>query len=271
MTVAGRVVALMLIGLAGFSLFLFPFMQAWLAIGLVLYGVLLWRFPSVWLVVVPAALPLLDLAPWTGRFFWDEFDLLMLVTLAVALWQGRFRASAWTVPKLGGLLGLFVLVWGVSLFIGLLPLQPLDANAFSAYWSHYNSLRLAKGLVWGLVVYGLFRSQADQKKAFEKLSMGMALGVLGVSLWALWEEALFAGSATTADYRVTASFSSMHTGGGHIEAYLVMALALCLGAVLPAAQSALIGHCSVPLFCLAPTRFSSRLPGGGRLHSSWRS
>ncbi|HYP67655.1 MAG TPA: O-antigen ligase family protein, partial [Thiobacillaceae bacterium] len=133
------------------------------------------------------------------------------------------------VSKLSALLGLLVLAWSISLLLGLLPLQPLDANAFSAYWSHFNSLRLAKGLAWGLVVFGLFRSQTDQKKAFETLSIGMALGVLGVSLWALWEEALFAGSATTADYRVTASFSSMHTGGGHIEAYLVMALPFVWG------------------------------------------
>ena len=169
------------------------------------------------------------LAPWTGRFFWDEFDLLMLATLAVALWQGRFRLSAWAVPKLGGLLGWFVLVWLVSLLVGLFPLQPLDANAFSAYWSHYNSLRLGKGLLWGLVFYGLYRSQPDDAGAFTKLSLGMALGVLGVSLWALWEQALFAGAATTADYRATAGFSSMHTGGGHIEAYLVIALPFVWG------------------------------------------
>ena len=211
------------------SLFQFPLIQVWLAIGLTLYWVLLWRFPSLWLVVVPAALPLLDLAPWTGRFFWDEFDLLMLTTLAVALWQGRFRRSAWGVPRLAGLMGLFVLFWGVSLLAGLLPFQPLDANAFSAYWSHYNSLRLGKGLLWGLVFYGLYRSLPEGANAFTRLSVGMALGVLGVSLWSLREQVLFSGTATTADYRVTAGFSSMHTGGGHFEAYLVIALPFVWG------------------------------------------
>jgi O-antigen ligase len=57
----------------------------------------------------------------------------------------------------------------------------------------------------------------------------MALGVLGVSVWALWEQVQFAGAATTADYRVTAGFSSMHTGGGHFEAYLVMSLPFVWG------------------------------------------
>lgn len=224
-----RMLSVSLVAAVGVSLWEFPRWNLALALGGLACLVLLFRYPGAWLILIPAALPLLDLAPWTGRFFWDEFDMLMLATWAVALWQGQFRASAWMVPKLGGLLGLFVLVLVVSLFVGLLPLQQLDANAFATYWSHYNSLRLAKGVVWGLLVYGLFRSQADQNKAFKKLSLGMALGALGVSLWALREEALFAGTTATADYRVTASFSSMHTGGGHIEAYLVMALPFVWG------------------------------------------
>lgn len=229
MQVAGRAASLVLGGAALLPLIDFPEWRIALALGLAVYAAVLVFRPAAWLIVIPAALPLLDLAPWTGRFFWDEFDLLMLATLALAMWQGQIRRSVWAVPRLGGLLGLFVLLWGVSLLLGLLPLQPLDANAFSAYWSHYNSLRLGKGLLWGLVFYGLYRSQPEDANAFAALSVGMALGVLGVSLWSLWEQALFAGAATTADYRVTAGFSSMHTGGGHFEAYLVIALPFVWG------------------------------------------
>lgn len=228
----GRFVALLLLAGTGISLYQFPFLQAGLAAGLILYAALLWFLPLAWLIVIPAALGLLDLAHWSGRFFWDEFDLLMLVTLAAAMWQGRLKVSAWAVPKLGGLLGLFVLASLVSLLLGLFPLQPLDDNAFSAYWSHYNSLRVGKGLLWGLVFYGLYRSLPKEANAFKKLSFGMALGVLGVSLWAIWEQVMFAGAATTVDYRVTAVFSSMHTGGGHIESYLVIALPFVLGLAL---------------------------------------
>lgn len=224
-----RVLGVILLGLAAAGLFDFPLWGIALALGLICYMALLWRRPSAWLIIVPVALPLLDLAPWTGRFFWDEFDLLMLTTLAVGMWQGQFRASAWHVPKLRGLLAVFVLFTSVSLMMGLLPLQAWDANALSAYWSHYNSLRLAKGLLWGLVFYGLYRSLPDRDAAFIRLAGGMALGVLGVSAWALWEQAQFAGAATTADYQVTGSFSSMHTGGGHFEAYLVMALPFVWG------------------------------------------
>jgi hypothetical protein len=226
---AGRATGLALVGVTLVSLIDLPEWRIAIALGLAACAAVLMFRPWAGLAIAPAALSLFDLAPWTGRFFWDEFDLLMLVTVAVALWQGQFRLSAFSVRKLGALLGLFVLVWLVSLLLGLLPLQALDANAFSAYWSHYNSLRLAKGLLWGLAFYGLYRSQPENSGAFAKFSTGMALGVLGVSLWSLWEHALFAGTATTADYRVTAGFSSMHTGGGHFEAYLVIALPFVWG------------------------------------------
>jgi hypothetical protein len=228
-SMAGGVLGVLLLGFAAVALIDFPLWRIALAVGLICYMAALWRWPGAWLIIVPAALPLLDLAPWTGRFFWDEFDLLMLTTLAVGAWQGKFSATAWQVPKLSVLMAVFVLITCVSLLIGLLPLQAWDANAFSAYWSHYNSLRLAKGLLWGLVFYGLYRSLPDKDAAFVKLATGMALGVLGVSTWALWEQMQFAGTAAAADYRVTGSFSSMHTGGGHFEAYLVMALPFVWG------------------------------------------
>ena len=48
---------------------------------------LLAYFPYAWLLVVPALLPIMDFAPWTGRFFFDEFDLLILTTVAYFYWQ----------------------------------------------------------------------------------------------------------------------------------------------------------------------------------------
>ena len=49
---------------------------------------LCWR-PALWLFVLPALLPVLDLAPWTGWFFFEEIDLLLLLTVACgyARWQ----------------------------------------------------------------------------------------------------------------------------------------------------------------------------------------
>jgi len=53
----------------------------------------------------------------------------------------------------------------------------------------------------------------------------MILGLLGVVLVGLRERWLFADLFDLEQtYRIVATFSSMHTGGGHIEAYLVMAI-----------------------------------------------
>ena len=220
-----------LLGLGILSLVLlglwdFPRWPLLLALVLALYAVVLWFRPLAWLVVIPAALPLLDLAPWTGRFFFDEFDLLMLVTLGVAMLRRRAGATP-ALPGLAlflfGLLGLSLIVSGV---IGLYPLPALDMNAFSSYWSPYNSVRLGKGFLWGgLIFLWLSRAQLDRKVLAKWLSLGMGLGLLGVGLVGAWEHGLFVGfEGRHETYRIFSTFSSMHTGGGHIEAYLVAAL-----------------------------------------------
>jgi len=196
-----------------------------LAVGLVLYLVALWVWPLAWLVVVPAALPLLDLAPWTGSFFLDEFDLLMLVTAGTLVLRGRRESGAGRVS----VWPLFAL-WGgsilISALLGLGSPPPLDANAFSSYWSPYNSLRVAKGFVWGALVFLLLRlTRPGTEQLVGRLALGMGLGLLGVGLVGAWEHVLYVGfEGRHETYRIISLFSSMHTGGGHIEAYLVAAL-----------------------------------------------
>ena len=220
---ARRAFALIVLGAAGWALLDFPHWNVLLAGGFVLYLALLWRYPKAWLVIVPAALPVLDLAFWTGRFFLDEFDLLLAVTLAALLWRAPVNRtdSGHAAPlMLASLLMASVLISGL---IGLLPLQPLDANAFTSYFSHYNSLRVAKGFLWGIVLFAMLRPHLNEVRPMKLLSAGMLIGLAGVAISALWEYWRFSGSSAP-DYRVTATFSSMHIGGGHIEAYLVFAL-----------------------------------------------
>lgn len=220
--------------LAGFAVLLavtaglwdFPRWPLLLGLGLTLYAALLWFRPLAWLVAVPAALPLFDLAPWTGRFFLDEFDLLMAVTLAVLLL--RRPAAAPRPPPLSrlALMGVFGLSVLAALAVGLLPLAPLDANAFSSYWSSYNALRVAKGFAWGALLYlWIRRAGVDRQALGRLLALGMGLGLLGVGLVGAWEHHLFVGFAQRLEtYRIVSTFFSMHTGGGHIEAYLAAAL-----------------------------------------------
>jgi len=216
-----RAVAVALLASATAALWDFPLARGWLALGFALYLALLWCVPNAWLVAVPAALPVFSLAFWSGRFYFDEFDVLVLLTLAVALWRGTTggrppRATRW-------LLALLALSVAASGAIGLLPFAPLDENAFSSYWSRYNSLRIAKGFVEAIALAWIAGPLAAPQR-FRALALGMTLGLAAVSLATVWEVWLFTGFSTATDYRVTATFASMHTGGGHIGAWLVAAL-----------------------------------------------
>lgn len=214
------------LALALFGAAAFPLWPLALAAGLLLYGGLLWRYPLAWLVLVPAALPLLDFAPWSGRFYFDEFDLLMLATTGVLLLKPPVR-QAGRVDLLTLLLYLALAAGALLASLGnLFPLAAFDANAFSTYWSPYNSLRVAKGFLWGGLIMLLIRRGGGELPSLGRLlAIGMGIGLLGVSLIGLWERWLFAGLSDSAQtYRITSLFSSMHTGGGHIEAYLVAAL-----------------------------------------------
>ncbi len=223
-SLAAGLLGIILLALAGFALFDFPYGRVLLAIGLAVYAGVLLKWPNVWLVAVPAALPLLDLAPWTGRFFLDEFDLLMLVTAAALFLRRQPRRAV--LPAAWPLLAMWLAALAISALLGLGVPPPVDANAFSSYWSPYNSLRVAKGFLWGgLIFLWLRQGQLEAGTLGRRLALGMGLGLLGVGLVGLWERWLFAGFAdANHTYRIVSTFSSMHTGGGHIEAYLAAAL-----------------------------------------------
>lgn len=218
------VLGVLVLALAAWGLAEYPRWQLWLGAGLLIYAAAFWRWPWLGLVVVPAALPLLDLAPWSGRFFLDEFDLLVMVTLALLLLRGSDSGARrpWQHTPL---LWLFLLAWLVSLALGLLPLPAWDVNAADNYWSPYNALRVAKGLGLALVLFLLLRAAGvERPETAHRLALGMGIGLLGVGLVGAWEHIWFVDQAQQATYRIISTFSSMHTGGGHIGAYLAAAL-----------------------------------------------
>jgi VanZ family protein len=205
-----------------------PFARIPLTVGALLYFALLLRYPHAWLVVVPALLPVLDLAPWSGRFFFDEFDLLLLITLAAGYGRsyGMTRGTLRLPPGLKFLLGLFMASCLISLAAAIFPLAPLDLNSFSHYYSPYNALRVAKGFFWALVLLPLLLGQLQAGAPVGRLfTLGMTIGLAGEVLAIVWERAVFSGLTDfTRDFRVAGLMSSMHTGGSHLEAYLALAL-----------------------------------------------
>jgi VanZ family protein len=207
----------------------FPFQPLLLGLVLAGYALLIWRQPLAIPLLLPAALPLLDLAPWSGRFLFDEFDLMLLISVSIGyarLPPVRARPD----PRLRLTLLLLGLAYAIGLARGLLPLQPLDANTWSHYYSDLNALRVAKGALWAFLLMGLFnRLRHALPGTGLRLAQGMALGLAGTVAVVLWERAAFPGLFDFADvYRVTGPFSQMHTGGADLEAYLTLALPFLL-------------------------------------------
>jgi hypothetical protein len=214
----------------------YPTAHSLLALGLLAYLVLLWRVPTIWLCVLPALVPILDLTPWSGWFFFEEIDIFILATLAVGYWRLSNHPPKMGLSGIGTLLfALLGLSYFVSLGIGILPLSALDANAFASYLSHYNSLRIGKGFFWACLLLPLLtRATAQDADAFPRWFVpGMVLALSGATLAAWWERWTFVGLSDFAtDYRITGMFSGMHVGGAALDGFLALSLPFLLAWIL---------------------------------------
>jgi len=222
-----RFAALLLAAGAAAALAAFPIARGWLAAGLVAYGLVLWRYPWAWLIAIPALLPVLDLTPWSGWFYLNEFDLFVLLSLVVGYWKLAGQGLTATLPRAAkALIALVVLSCLASLAKGMGPLQVPDYSAFSNYYSHYSGLIPAKGLLCAVAFLPLLLREVERGAGFVVLAtIGITIGVGATGMVALWERLVFTGLTDfTTPFRIAGPFSSMHTGGGHIESYLVLAL-----------------------------------------------
>ncbi|KFB76502.1 VanZ family protein [Candidatus Accumulibacter cognatus] len=215
----------------------FPFYPGLLALLLLCYAALLWFQPGLLWAAIPAAIPLLDLAPWSGRYYLDEFDFLVIVSLAVGYARVRPapKGSCRDLPGLA-VACLLALTFTVSTLYAVLPMALPDVNSFSSYYSPFNALRIARGALWALLLFALMhRFTAAGQDVRPVFAAGMGVGLAGTIAVVIWERMLFPGLLNFTDtYRVTGPFSQMHTGGADIEAYLTAALPFAL---LPMVQA----------------------------------
>jgi len=214
------------------GLLLYLFNHPLLGLGLLgLAGIVivfLWRWPQNWLLLLPAALPLLDLYVISGRFFMTELDALILLIAAVGYWRGYYllpvlNRNSWLLWLLVGL----ALSYLISVAQVLLPWPGLDVSSFSSYYSPFNALRISKSLLWALLLIPLINFEIAQgDAALKRFGLGMIVGFLIVFCAVFLERLLFPGllDFANSDYRVKGTFATMHSGGAHIDAYLMMAL-----------------------------------------------
>jgi hypothetical protein len=196
-----------------------------------------WR-PQAWLAVVPAVLPFMNLAPWTGWIAFDEFDLVVLGALAgghARLAVQRDAGPAW--PRLA--LPWFVLAVA-ALVHGTLAAQG-PAGWFDGETDPLNAWRVFKGPFHALLAAPLLRRafQRDPEAAMARIAAGMQVGVAIVVGAALWERAAYPGLFDpAADYRIVALFWEMHLGGAAIDAYVALAVPFAAHAAMRAATTA---------------------------------
>jgi VanZ family protein len=223
-SVAARATQIVALCATVYSIVEYPFPYG-LAAFVACYALLLWRYPYAWQAVVLAALPVMDLAHWSGRFYWDEFDVLLLATIAMVAPRLDFSGQSRS-PGFAAIMAIVVVAYAASLAIGIFPLSALDGNAFNNYYSHFAALRSVKGLLWGLALLVLI--EGDSRSPSTKMRWivwGMAWGLALEVAFVMWERVSFSGLFNFSDdYRITGTFSVMHTGGAYIEAYLVAAM-----------------------------------------------
>ncbi len=183
-------------------------------------------WPRLWLFVLPAALPVLNLSPWTGWIMVEEFDLLVLGVLGggyARLACGRatdaLAISRGTWALMSALLAL--VLWGMAR--GLADAGPVS-GWFDDYTGALNSLRVSKSALFAVLLAPLCWRAMRKPGAGERFAAGMLSGAVLVALAALWERAAYPGLLNFSDvYRTTALFWEMHVGGAAIDAYLALA------------------------------------------------
>jgi len=198
------------------------------------------RPQALWFLL-PAALPVMSFAPWTGWWLFDESDILVLSCLAGAfvrwgldLW--RNTPGARTPWKRS-----FILLWvalALSLLIGVLrglegagwhglSVPTWNEAVYAGYDSAWNTARVAKSLLWALLIGLLLHAPggSDRSSPPRRVANGMVVGLALVCLVAMWERVVYVGLFDfSRAYRTSAWFWEMHVGGGAIDAYLAMAV-----------------------------------------------
>lgn len=196
-----------------------------------------WR-PLLLLVVVPAALPVLDLAPWSGRRFIDEFDLLVLLLWAVA-WA-RLPGDAPRPRRLAesGAWWLFATALMIGTCRSLWPWPSADMVDPGNPMSPLNALRLAKGALaaWALWVMAR-RLRAAGGAVGPAFGWGMTVGLAGTVTAIVIERLAFSYLLDfDSDYRISGPFSVMSLGGAYVECYLAVATPFLIARLLQPAS-----------------------------------
>ena len=192
------------------------------------------RWPDTWLLAIPAVLPLIGFAPWTGWITFEELDLLVLAAAA----GGYARAALPGVPLAPKGKRVHYISPGSLLLVVLFAASTLVAMArgfadaggfvfgwYQGYHEPMNSVRLAKSFFLALLVLPLWWGAVARRgaQASTWLATGVSLGLAAAAMTTLWERTAFTGLFNfSSDYRTTGLFWEMHVGGAALDGFLTL-------------------------------------------------
>ena len=256
--------------------FHYPVAQPWMPVLFACFVAIFYIWPYSWLAVVPAILPIVGFAPWTGWLTFEETDLLILAVATAGNARLVFRppdppsqasqAEQGTMLVSGNLglasvvITLFLLSLLASLFRGLADAGGFDFGWFQGYHEPMNSVRVAKSFVEALLLIVLWRAlhRQDPERAQSLLSMGLVLGLAATSLATVWERLAFTGLLNySSDYRTTGRFWEMHVGGAALDGYLALTVPFAVRELLatrsPARWCIAAGVCALAAYACLTT------------------
>lgn len=200
--------------------------------------------PDLWLLLLPALLPVIGFAPWSGWITFEELDIL---TLAAA--TGGYARLAWPTsdtltfsqtkaqkkPRVslsGGLLAsAFAVGTALSIYRGVVDAGGFSFGWYQGYHESMNSVRVGKSFFFALLLIPLWQVayKQDPNRSQGLLSMGLMLGLTAAALTTMWERAAFTGMLNfSADYRTTGMFWEMHVGGAALDGFLALTVPFAL-------------------------------------------
>lgn len=182
-------VGLMLLSFSLPPFFNFPVLKFWLIPLGVIYLGLLAVSPRLWLYVLPFAAISVDLSPITGRSLYNEFDFLVLLTLANGLLFNRYRFEVYK-PTMALAVVLFFLVFVAlgyrdwSAFFA-----PPRAEMMSYHLSPHFSYMTLKGLLWGLLLVPMWGYLLGENKlrATQAFVIGMLISAILLAAGTLYD------------------------------------------------------------------------------------
>jgi len=189
-----------------------------------------YRWPHIAFAALPAIIPIVDLAPWTGWIIVEEFDLVLLGAAAGTYASIAFGRQEQPGRRSSRLFHVFTLLFlgsvVAALVIGVDAARDTPIGWFAGYLDSLNSLRIGKAFCFAYLMLVPMRVEMERSNgSLPGLMTGLAVGFALATLTVLWERASYVGILDfSSDYRVTGLFWEMHVGGAALDGFLVLTM-----------------------------------------------